>query len=204
MAEKRCFYEVLGVTKQASAEDLKKAYRGLAMKYHPDRNAGDDEAAVRFKEASEAYAILSDPEKRATYDRYGHAGLNGLGMPHFESAESIFDVFGDLLGDFFGGGSRRRGPQPGNSLGYNLEIELAEVATGCSRNITIPREELCPECSGSGARKGSSPATCRHCNGHGVVLLNQGFFRIQQTCRGCGGRGAIITDPCSHCRGKGH
>jgi molecular chaperone DnaJ len=204
MAEKRCFYEILGVTKQASADDLKKAYRTLAMKYHPDRNAGDDEAAVRFKEASEAYAVLSDQEKRATYDRYGHAGLNGVGMPHFESTENIFDFFGDILGGLFGGGGRRRGPQPGNDLAYNLELELTEVAKGCAKTINIPREEVCPECTGSGAKKGSRPAKCRHCDGHGVVLMNQGFFRIQQTCRGCGGRGAIITEPCGHCRGQGH
>src|SRR5439155_11214210 len=109
------------------------------------------------------------------------------------------DIFGDILGDLFGGGGRRRGPQRGSDLVYNLEIDLTEAARGCKKSITIPREEICPECSGSGSRKGSKPASCRHCNGHGVVLLSQGFFRVQQTCRGCGGRGAIITDPCSHC-----
>ncbi len=206
MPEQRCYYDVLGVAKNASEEELKKAYRALAMKFHPDRNAGDDEAAARFKEASEAYAVLSDPDKRDRYDRYGFAGLNGMGLPHFDSAESIFDIFGDLLGGLFGGGGgrRRRGPMPGNDLVYNLEIDLAEVAKGCTKTITIPRAEVCPECSGSCARKGSKPATCRQCNGHGAVLVNQGFFRIQQTCRGCGGRGAVITDPCGHCRGQGH
>lgn len=203
MAEKRDYYEVLGVAREASDEEVKKAYRALAFKYHPDRNSGDEGAAARFKEAAEAYAVLGDGEKRQVYDRYGHAGLNGVGMPHFESAESILDIFGDIFGDFFGR-RRSRGPHPGNDLLYNLEIELTEVAKGCKKTITIPREENCPECAGSGMRRGSRPATCRHCNGHGVVLMSQGFFRVQQTCRGCGGRGTIITDPCSHCRGKGH
>lgn len=203
MADKRCFYEVLGVPKNADDEQLKKTYRTLAMKYHPDRNVGDGEAAVQFKEVAEAYAILSDPGKRQTYDRYGHAGLNGMGMPDFSSAESIFDLFGDVFGDFFGGGRRRRGPRPGQDLGYELEIELLEAARGCKKTITIPREENCSDCGGNGCKRGSRPAQCRQCQGHGVVLVNQGFFRIQQTCRGCGGSGAIITDPCPTCSGRG-
>src|SRR5260370_35944037 len=172
------------------------------MKYHPDRNSGDEEAAHKFKEVAEAYAILGDPQKRQTYDRYGHAGLNGLNIPDFSSSQSIFDLFGDLLGGIFGGGSRQRGPRPGQDLGYELEVELIEAARGCSKTITIPREENCSECGGSGCKKGTSPAQCRHCRGHGVVLTNQGFFRIQQTYRGCGGRGGIITDPCPNCHGQ--
>src|SRR5262245_42030033 len=204
MAEKRDYYEVLGLKREASDDEVKKTYRALAMKYHPDRNSGDEEAAAKFKEAAEAYAILSDPDKRQVYDRYGHAGLNGAGLPHFESAESVFDIFADILGDLFGGGRRRRGPQPGHDLVYNLEIELDDAYRGVKKTITFPREELCPDCSGSGMRKGSRPAPCKHCNGHGVVVASQGFFRVQQTCRGCGGRGTIITDPCGQCRGKGH
>src|SRR5262245_26453934 len=204
MAEKRDYYEVLGVAREASDDEVKKAYRALAFKYHPDHNNGDDDAAAKFKEAAEAYAVLGEQEKRQVYDRYGHAGLNGMGMPHFDSTESILDIFGDIFGDFFGGGRRRRGPQPGNDLVYNLEVELLDVHKGVKKSINIPREEICPDCSGSGAKKGSKPATCRHCNGHGVVVMSQGFFRVQQTCRGCGGRGQIITDPCADCRGKGH
>jgi molecular chaperone DnaJ len=202
---KRDFYEVLGVDKAVSEEELKKAYRGLALKYHPDRNSGDEEAAVRFKEAAEAYAVLSDPQKRQLYDRYGHAGLGGMaGMPDFGNAQSIFDSLGDLFGDFFGGGGRRsRGPQPGNDLLLQLEIDLFEAAKGVKKPVTIPRQENCSDCSGSGSKKGSKPAQCRQCRGHGVVLVNQGFFRIQQTCRACGGSGAVITDPCPTCVGRG-
>ena len=203
MADKRDFYDILGVRREASDDELRKAYRGLAMKYHPDRNSGDEEAAHRFKEVAEAYAVLSDPQKRQTYDRYGHAGLNGMSMPDFSSSQSIFDLFGDLLGGIFGGGHRQRGPRPGQDLGYELEIDLVEAYRGCSKSITIPREENCPDCGGNGCRRGTSPAQCRHCRGHGVVLTNQGFFRIQQTCRGCGGRGVIITDPCPNCQGQG-
>jgi len=202
MAEKRCYYEVLGVKREAGDDELKKAYRSLAMQYHPDRNSGDEEAAHHFKEVAEAYAILSDSQKRQLYDRYGHAGLNGVQMPDFNSADSVFDVLGDLFGGIFGG-SRQRGPRPGQSIGVEIEIDLREAARGCTRSVTIPRQENCGECDGSGCRRGTNPGTCRHCRGQGVVLTNQGFFRIQQTCRGCGGRGVIITDPCSTCQGRG-
>jgi molecular chaperone DnaJ len=201
---KRDYYEVLSVQKGASAEEIKKAYRSLAMKYHPDRNAGDEQAAAKFKELSEAYAVLSDPEKRGRYDRYGHAGLEGLSMPDFGDA-SFFDMVGDLLGGFFGGGHRRHhGPQPGEDLLYALELDLREAYTGCTKTITIPREEVCGDCAGSGARKGSSPVKCRQCDGRGAVLRSQGFFRIQQTCPGCGGRGFVIPELCPACRGQGH
>jgi molecular chaperone DnaJ len=202
MTAKLDYYEVLGVKKDASPEELKKAYRSLAMKHHPDRNSGDEEAALKFKEAAEAYAVLGDAEKRQLYDRYGHAGLSNAGMPDFSNRDSVFDLFGSIFGDIFGGGGqRRRGPQAGNDLLYELEIDLLEAARGCKKTLTIPRQENCGECGGSGCRKGTHPAKCRQCNGHGVVLTNQGFFRIQQTCRGCGGRGAIITDPCTACHG---
>ena len=204
MTSKTDFYEVLGVKRDVNDDDLKKAYRALAMKYHPDRNVGDEEAAVKFKEAAEAYAVLSDPQKRQIYDRYGHAGLQGAGMPDFSGGESIFDFFGDILGDFFGGGSRRsRGPRPGDSIGCRLEIDLVEAAKGCTKTLSIPRKEVCNECNGNGSKKGSKPATCRQCQGQGEVLLSQGFFRVRQTCRACGGSGAIIADPCPTCKGRG-
>jgi molecular chaperone DnaJ len=204
MTGKRDLYEVLGVARTAGDEELKKAYRVLAMKHHPDRNPGDEEAAAKFKEASEAYAILSDAEKRAVYDRYGFAGLQG-GLPNFGDAESIFETLGDLFGDFFGGGGRRRqrGPRPGEHVQHRLDIDLFEAAKGCRKTITVPRKEMCDECRGSGCKKGTKPAPCRQCNGQGAVYLSQGFFRIQQTCRGCGGSGVIIADPCPACRGWG-
>lgn len=203
---KRDFYEVLGVAKSATDEEIKKAYRQMALKYHPDRNGGDEEAAVLFKESAEAYAVLSDAQKRQTYDRYGHAGLSNLGVPDFSSTGSIFDQFGDIFEALFGrggGGRGRRGPQPGEDLGYALEIDLFEAAKGVKKEITIPRRELCSDCGGSGAKRGTKPAQCRTCHGQGVVLMSQGFFRVQQTCRSCGGTGTIITDPCSACNGRG-
>jgi molecular chaperone DnaJ len=204
MVSKRDYYEVLGVAKEADDEVIKKAYRKLAMQYHPDRNAGDREAEERFKEAAEAYEVLRDPDKRQRYDRYGHAGLQGLNGPHFDNAQSVFDLFGDLLGDLFGGGGPRgrRGPAAGHDHEEVVELDLFEAARGVTKNITFQRRELCGECSASGCRRGTQPATCRRCNGHGVVLLSQGFFRIQQTCHGCGGRGVIITDPCPACQGR--
>jgi molecular chaperone DnaJ len=174
------------------------------MQYHPDRTHGDEEAAHKFKEATEAYDVLSDSQKRDRYDRYGHAGLEGMNMPDFSNADSVFDMFGDLFSDLFGGGGRRqRGPRPGRDLGIAVQIDLLEAARGCKKSLTFPREENCDECSGSGMRKGSKPASCKQCNGHGVVLLSQGFFRVQQTCRACGGSGSTITDPCPRCHGKG-
>jgi molecular chaperone DnaJ len=205
MAEKRCFYEVLGVERTASAEELKKAYRALALKYHPDRNSGDEEAAHKFKEVAEAYAVLGDADKRQVYDRYGHAGLSGMSMPDMSSMDSIFDMFGDMFGGIFGGGGgrRRRGPRAGNSLHLMLDITLIEAARGAKKSVTVPRKETCPDCSGSGAKAGSRPSPCRQCGGHGVVQLSQGFFRVQQTCRACMGHGQVITDPCAGCNGAG-
>jgi molecular chaperone DnaJ len=199
---KRDYYDVLGVAREADDEDIKRAYRKLAMQFHPDRNVGDPEAEVKFKEAAEAYDVLRDPEKRERYNRYGHAGLEGMGLHDFNSRQSVFDLFGDIFGDLFGGGGRH-GPQPGRDLLMDIELELHEAARGVRKTIHVPREEICNECSGGGARKGSKPATCRRCNGQGVVIQSQGFFRMQQTCRGCGGRGLIITDPCPACHGHG-
>jgi molecular chaperone DnaJ len=201
-ASKRDYYEVLGVRREADEEDIKRAYRKLAMQYHPDRNVGDAEAEVKFKEAAEAYDVLRDRQKRQRYDRYGHAGLEGMDLHNFNSRQSVFDIFGDLFSDFFGGGGRH-GPQAGRDLLMDVELELLEAARGARKTINVPREENCGECGGSGARRGTEPAVCRRCNGRGVVLQNQGFFRIQQTCRGCGGRGQIITDPCPGCHGNG-
>jgi molecular chaperone DnaJ len=202
MVSKRDYYEVLGVARDVSAEELKKAYRLLAMKYHPDRNAGDEEAAHKFKEAAEAYEVLSSAEKRARYDRYGHAGLQGMEMPDFGNGASIFDVFGDILGGLFNERGRG-GPQGGEDLVYSLDVTLAEAYHGCTKTIDYPREESCGECRGSGAKPGTQPSRCRQCGGRGVVMMSQGFFRMQQTCRACGGRGAVITDLCGTCKGRG-
>jgi molecular chaperone DnaJ len=200
----RDYYEVLGVTKDADDEEIKRAYRKLAMQYHPDRNAGDKEAEEKFKEAAQAYEVLQDSDKRQRYDRYGHAGLQGMNAPNFNDVHSIFDLFGNIFGfgDMFGQGGRH-GRQPGRDLEVTVELTLAEAAAGFSKSITIPREENCGECSGSGARRGSQPATCRRCNGHGVVVMSQGFFRVQQTCQTCNGRGTVVTDPCPKCQGRG-
>jgi molecular chaperone DnaJ len=201
---KRDYYEILDVQREADGETITKAYRKLAMRYHPDRNPGDGEAEAKFKEAAEAYDILRDPEKRARYDRYGHAGLEGLGGgPNFQDARSVFDLFGNLFGDMMGGGMGRNGPQHGRDLQYNLDIDLAEAYRGVHKTFTIPREELCAECGGSGAKRGTKPAVCRRCNGQGAVIQRQGFFQVQRTCPGCGGRGEVITDPCPQCHGHG-
>lgn len=203
MAAKRDYYDVLGVRREADEEEIKRAYRRLAMEHHPDRNVGNSEAEEKFKEAAEAYEVLRDPSKRQSYDRYGHAGLAGMNVPHFNNAQSVFDLFGDLFGDFFGSRGGRRGPQAGRDLQIAIEIDLEEAARGVTKTITVPREELCGECGGSGARRGTQPAPCKRCQGRGVVIQSQGFFRMQQTCRGCGGSGFVITDPCSGCHGNG-
>lgn len=204
MAGKRDYYEVLGVRKQSDDETIKKAYRKLAMQYHPDRNVGDEEAEEKFKEASEAYEVLRDPDKRHRYDRYGHAGLEGMNMPNFGDAQSVFDMFGDMFSDLFGGQrGGRRGPRQGRKIDVELELELTEAFRGVKKSFTIPRQDLCKTCSGKGSKPGSEPALCRRCNGQGVVLINQGFFRVQQTCSGCGGQGRVITDPCTQCHGEG-
>lgn len=204
---KRDYYEVLGIAREADKEVIKTAYRKLAMQYHPDRNVGDEEAEFKFKEASEAYQVLSDPDKRQRYDRYGHAGMEASGMGPFGGGgasplDDMMDILGSLMGGA-GGRRGRRGAQEGADLEMGIEIELVEAARGVTKTITIPREELCTECSGTRSKKGSSPSQCRKCNGRGTVMVDQWPFRVQTTCSSCGGQGAIITDPCPGCRGAG-
>jgi molecular chaperone DnaJ len=206
MATKRDYYEVLGVKRDAAPDEIKKAYRQLALKNHPDKNPGDPEAERRFKEGAEAYEVLSDQNKRQRYDRYGHAGLEGAGVHDFRSAEDIMSAFGEifgggLFGDLFG--QRRRGPRPGQDLGLKMEIELQESARGTTKSIDITRREYCGECNGSGARKGTVATTCNYCGGQGQVVQARGFFQVATTCPACGGEGVRVTDPCPSCRGAG-
>lgn len=203
MASKRDYYEVLGVSRDAGAADIKKAYKKLALANHPDRNPGDDEAVERFKEASEAFEVLNDPEKKARYDRYGHEGVSG--GAGFSDLGDIFDAFGDLFGGgiFGGGGNRRRRARQGNSLRTTATIDLLQAARGCTYPIEIGRQELCSTCDGSGARPGSVKETCEYCAGHGRIVQSQGFFRVQTTCPACRGEGSIIRDKCRACGGSG-
>jgi molecular chaperone DnaJ len=205
---KRDYYEVLGVSKNASDDEIKKAYRRLAMKNHPDRNPGDKAAEERFKEASEAYEVLSNAQKRTAYDQFGHAGLGGAagGGPGFGGGFGNFgDIFGDVFADIFGGGDTRRGAQAyrGADLRYHLQIELEQAVAGDTVRIQIPALEACEACKGSGAAPGSSPQTCPTCKGMGQVRMQQGFFSLQQTCPHCNGHGKIVTNPCRECRGQG-
>ena len=205
---KRDYYEVLGVSKEASASEIKKAYRKLALANHPDRNQGDDAAVERFKEASEAFDVLSNPDKKARYDRYGHAGLGGAaggGGAGFGDVGDIFDAFGDLFEGFgFGGGRRSRGGgRRGASLRTAVTISLEDAAKGCKREIEVGRREACGTCNGSGAKPGTSPVQCSTCGGHGQVIQSQGFFRLQTTCPHCRGAGTMIQDKCRDCRGEG-
>jgi len=204
---KRDYYEVLGVDKTAAQDEIKSAYRKLAFKYHPDRNPDDPEAEANFKEAAEAYEILGNAEKRQTYDRFGHEGVNGQGFSGFTNSEDIFGAFSDIFGEVFGFSSAGRGggnrPRPGADLRYNLDISFREAAKGTEVSITIPVEQQCEACHGTGAAAGSSPQTCPQCGGHGTMQQSQGFFRISVTCPQCHGSGRIITDPCSECMGRG-
>lgn len=202
MAEKRDYYEVLNVEKNADERELKKAYRKLALQFHPDKNPGDAEAEEKFKEASEAYAVLSDDEKRASYDRFGHSGLGDMGGGPGVGV-NIQDIFGDFFGDIFGGGRRRGGPQPGADLRYHMEVEFEDAAFGTETQITIPRMEICEGCSGSGAKAGTRPVPCGTCAGMGEIRVSQGFFSIARTCHVCAGMGSIIQDPCVDCTGRG-
>jgi molecular chaperone DnaJ len=202
---KRDYYEVLGVNKDASEEDVKKAYRKLAMKWHPDRNPDNPKAEEHFKEAKEAYEILSDGQKRSAYDQFGHAGVDssaagGAGAAGFGG---FADAFGDIFGDIFGGSRGRSSVYRGADLRYNLEIGLEEAARGTETRIRIPAMEECGTCHGSGAKPGTSPTVCTTCQGHGQVRMQQGFFSIQQTCPKCHGSGKIVTSPCATCGGAG-
>jgi len=206
--KKRDYYEVLGVNRDAAEEEIKKAYRKLAMKYHPDRNPDSKEAEEKFKEAKEAYEILSDGEKRRAYDAYGHAGVNPQmgGMGEGAAGFGGFaEAFGDIFSDIFGGGQGRgrSSVYRGADLRYNLEISLEQAARGTETKIRIPTMETCETCHGSGAKPGTSPKTCDACHGSGTVRLSQGFFSIQQTCPTCHGTGKVVTDPCATCRGAG-
>lgn len=210
---KKDYYELLGISKGASAAEIKKAYRKTAMKYHPDRNPGDQEAEEKFKEVSEAYEILSDENKKAQYDQFGHAafqngggaGPGGFGGFGGRSTGDFADMFGDIFGDMFGGGrsSGRAGPMPGADLQYRMEITLEEAVAGVSKQISIPRLVTCCDCDGSGAKPGTSKKTCEDCGGQGQVRMQQGFFTVQTTCPTCHGSGDIIESPCSKCHGEG-
>ena len=197
------YYELLGVPRNASEQEVKSAYRRLALKHHPDRNPGDKEAEERFKQAAEAYSVLGDPEKRRRYDMYGHAGVGGAGG--FDP--TIFADFGDILGDFFGLGDlfgrRRGGPRRGSDLRYNLGLSFEEAAFGTETHIQIPRAESCSGCSGSGAAAGTSPTTCSSCGGTGQVTFQQGFFSVARTCGRCRGTGRMVATPCRSCGGSG-
>ncbi|MGV1099932.1 molecular chaperone DnaJ [Thiovibrio sp. JS02] len=202
------FYKTLGVGADASAEEIKKAYRKLAMKYHPDKNPGDKEAEEQFKAAAEAYEVLGDLEKRKIYDRYGVAGLKDSGYSGPGNFEDIFSSFGDIFGDMFGGfggrsGQRRQGPVQGNDLRYDLHISFMEAVHGAEKEIEITKLDTCWTCEGTGLRPGHKPETCSTCKGHGQVVHAQGFFRVQTTCPKCHGEGTIITEPCNDCQGAG-
>jgi len=205
----RDYYEVLGVSRGCDDAALKSAFRKLAMEHHPDRNGGCENAEGRFKELNEAYSILSDPQKRAAYDRYGHAGVNGAGGgggPQFHDINDIFgDVFGQAFGDIFGGarGQRPNGPQRGQDLRYDLEIDLAQAYAGAEVEIVVPSTFTCETCEGSGAKPGTSPTTCGSCNGQGRVRASQGFFQVERTCPRCNGAGRLVLDPCRDCKGHG-
>ncbi len=228
MAEKRDYYEVLGVAKNATADEIKSAYRKLAMKYHPDRNPGDKAAEEKFKEAAEAYDVLHDAEKRQRYDQFGHAGL-GQGAGGFGgfgaggmSMDDIFSMFGDVFGgrgggggfggfeDLFGGGRRQQrrvdpnGPRAGDDMTFRLEIDFDEAIFGSERTIDITLPAQCPECQGTGAAKGSKRTTCKTCGGQGVVIGGSGFFQVRQTCPTCHGEGSVLEKPCKKCHGSGH
>ena len=206
---KRDYYEVLGVVRDCDDQTLKSAYRKLALQHHPDRNPGNAEAEERFKEAAEAYAILSDPQKRAAYDRFGHQGVNGGGAPNFD--ESQFADFGDILGDLFGfgdmfgrrSGGRSQRPQRGEDIRFDLEISFDDAMKGLSADLLVPRLEACSKCRGTGAEPNGGLVTCSLCNGRGEVLYQQSFLSIRKTCPTCGGRGQVIRQACSQCRGEG-
>ena len=212
MSAQRDYYEILGVSREAGSKEIADAYRKLAIQFHPDKNPGDAEAVARFKEAAEAFEILNDSDKRARYDRYGHAGLEGVGGAHqFTDVNEIFEAFGDLFGEgFFGdifGGKAQRGrrrARKGADVGCEVRLTLLEAARGTTRTVEFERHEKCAECDGTGAKRGSRPQPCSYCGGHGQVIQSSGIFRVQTTCPACHGAGRVIKDPCAKCRAAGY
>jgi molecular chaperone DnaJ len=207
MASKRDYYEILGVSRSASVEEIRNAYRKAALANHPDRNPGDAAAEQRFKEAAEAYEVLGDRAKRDRYDRWGHEGLSGTAVHDFGDISEIFEAFGDILGgglfgDLFGGGRRQRARR-GGDLRCDVELDLLQAARGVTRTLEVQRHERCADCQGSGARRGTTPVRCSYCGGRGQVVQAQGFIRIQTTCPACRGKGSMVQDPCPKCRGGG-
>lgn len=203
-AEKRDYYEVLGVHRNASDTEVKKAFRKLAIQYHPDKNPGDNEAEEQFKEITEAYEVISDPQKRAQYDQFGHAGVSGGGFSSagFGAGTPFGDIFSDIFGDLFGGRPRGRGRR-GDDLQYNLELSFEEAAFGVEKQIDVPFSKRCGDCGGSGAKPGTEPKVCPTCRGAGQVRFQQGFFSVSKTCSHCNGEGRVVENPCSSCRGTG-
>lgn len=207
----RDYYEILGVTRTIDEAGLKSAFRKLAMEHHPDRNGGCENATGRFKEINEAYSVLSDPQKRAAYDRFGHAGVNGqqggaggFGGQGFDAGDIFNDVFGDVFGEMFGGGRRQsNGPQRGQDLRYDLEIALEQAYAGAEVEIKVPAAMTCEVCEGSGAKPGTNPTVCGTCGGAGRVRATQGFFAVERGCPRCGGSGRLVLDPCTNCHGHG-
>lgn len=206
MAAQRCFYEILGVERSATSNDVAMAYRKLAVKFHPDKNPGDQEALSRFKEASEAFEVLNDPDKRARYDQFGHAGVNGQsGGGGFTDVEDIFSAFGDIFGDLFGGrgGGRRRRVRKGRDVRCEVTLTLEEAASGVTKTVEFGRHEPCMKCKGSGAAEGTVREPCSYCGGHGQIIQQAGIVRMQTTCPSCQGEGSTASSPCRPCRGAG-
>jgi molecular chaperone DnaJ len=202
MATKRDYYEVLGLKREASTEEINKSYRELAKRYHPDRNSHDEEATQKFREVAEAYEVLRDPEKRQRYDRYGHAGLEGVEMPDFSNMDVLSRMFGDLFENFFGGGGRR-GPRAGRDVRASVELDLVEAARGVTKQVQVRRADICTTCRGTGETAKSRRERCGTCRGRGVLLQSSGFMTMQRPCPTCQGQGAILTNPCEECEGHG-